>query len=56
MSPEDMNELDQFVKDNTLERFGPVRMVRPALVFELSLKRSLNQPGIKAVLWPWHQR
>ena len=28
--------LDKFVRDNTVERFGPVRAVRPALVLEVA--------------------
>lgn len=29
----EMNEVDKYVKQNTLERFGPVRTVKPGLVF-----------------------
>ena len=31
-------ELEQFVRKNTLERFGPVRTVQPELVFELAFE------------------
>jgi DNA ligase-1 len=31
-------EVDKFVKSNTLERFGPVRRVKEALVFELAFE------------------
>ena len=34
----EMKEVDTFVKRNTLERFGPVRMVRPQLVFEIAFE------------------
>lgn len=34
----EMKEVDTFVKRNTLERFGPVRTVRPELVFELAFE------------------
>lgn len=32
----EINEIDDFIKQNTLERFGPVRTVKPALVFEIA--------------------
>lgn len=31
-------EVDQFVKKNTLEKFGPVRTVKPELVFEIGFE------------------
>lgn len=34
----EIKKVDQFVKQNTLERFGPVRQVKPALVFEISFE------------------
>ncbi len=34
----EIKQLDQFVKQNTLERFGPVRQVKPALVFEIAFE------------------
>ncbi len=34
----EIKEVDTFVKRNTLERFGPVRTVRPELVFELAFE------------------
>lgn len=33
---EELRELDKFVRNNTLERFGPVRSVNPKLVFEVA--------------------
>ena len=33
---EEMLKLDRFVRNNTVEKFGPVRAVRPALVFEVA--------------------
>jgi DNA ligase-1 len=33
-----MKEVDSFVKKNTVERFGPVRQVRPELVFEIAFE------------------
>lgn len=38
LSDKEMQEVDQYVKKNTLERFGPVRTVRPALVFEIAFE------------------
>lgn len=35
LTDEEIREVDNFVRGNTLERFGPVRVVRPELVFEL---------------------
>jgi len=38
LTNEEIREVDRFVKANTLERFGPVRTVKPELVFEIALK------------------
>jgi len=35
LTDEEFKAVDRFVKQNTLERFGPVRTVKPQLVFEL---------------------
>lgn len=35
LSDEEIREVDRFVRQHTVERFGPVRAVRPELVFEL---------------------
>lgn len=35
LSDEEIREVDRFVRQHTLERFGPVRVVEPKLVFEL---------------------
>lgn len=32
----ELSRLDKFVRDNTVERYGPVRAVRPDLVFEVA--------------------
>jgi DNA ligase-1 len=34
----EFQEVTRFVKDNTLERFGPVRAIRPSLVFEIAFE------------------
>ena len=31
-------KVDQFVKQNTTDRFGPVRQVKPELVFEIAFE------------------
>jgi DNA ligase-1 len=45
----EINEVNRFVKANTLDRFGPVRSVKPALVFELAFeginKSTRNKSG-----------
>lgn len=38
LTDQEMLEVDSFVKRNTVERFGPVRSVKPELVFELSFE------------------
>lgn len=35
LTDEEMRKVDQFIRRNTLEKFGPVRTVKPELVFEL---------------------
>ncbi len=36
LGEEEMREVDRFVRGNTVERFGPVRSVRPELVFAIA--------------------
>jgi ATP-dependent DNA ligase len=38
LSDEEIREVDAFVRRNTTERFGPVRTVKPELVFELAFE------------------
>lgn len=38
LTDEEFREVDAFVKRNTIERFGPVRSVKPELVFELAFE------------------
>ena len=33
---QELKKLDQFIRENTIERFGPVRAVKPGLVFEVA--------------------
>ncbi|MCP4379326.1 MAG: ATP-dependent DNA ligase, partial [bacterium] len=51
LSEEEQEEIARFVKENTLERFGPVRSVKAELVFELSFdairKSARHKAGLK---------
>ncbi len=38
LSDAEFRQVDQFIKKNTLERFGPVRSVKPELVFEIAFE------------------
>lgn len=38
LTDEEIHEVDRFVRRSTVERFGPVRSVRPELVFELAFE------------------
>jgi len=38
LSLEEIREVSEFVKNNTLEKFGPVRTVKPELVFEITFE------------------
>ncbi|MEM9051914.1 MAG: ATP-dependent DNA ligase, partial [Bacteroidota bacterium] len=38
LTDKEMQAVDRFVKKNTLERFGPVRSVKPELVFEIGFE------------------
>ena len=47
--------MDAFVRRNTVERFGPVRVVKPELVFELAfegIQRSNRHKSGIAVRFP----
>jgi DNA ligase-1 len=47
--------VDRFVRDNTLQTFGPVRMVKPELVFEIgfeAIQRSSRHKSGVAVRFP----
>jgi DNA ligase-1 len=55
LTDEEMKKVDQFIRRNTLEKFGPVRTVKPELVFELHFEgiqaSSRHKSGI-AVRFP----
>ena len=38
MTDKEFQEVDSFVKRNSLEKFGPVRTVKPELVFEIAFE------------------
>jgi len=38
LTDEEIREVDRWVKQNTIERFGPVRSVKPELVFEIAFE------------------
>ncbi|WP_297336096.1 ATP-dependent DNA ligase [Algoriphagus sp.] len=44
----EMREVDQFVKKNTRERFGPVRTVKAELVFEIAFEGIQESPRHKS--------
>ena len=55
LSDEEIRQVDRFIQRNTLERFGPVRSVRPELVFELafdSIQTSTRHKSGVAVRFP----
>jgi DNA ligase-1 len=55
LSDEEIRAVDRFIQRNTVERFGPVRSVRPELVFEIAFegiqKSTRHKSGI-AVRFP----
>lgn len=38
LTKKELAEVDRFIKANTIEKFGPVRSVKPALVFEIAFE------------------
>jgi DNA ligase-1 len=55
LTDEEILRVDAFVRRNTLEKFGPVRTVRPELVFELAfegIQRSTRHKSGIAVRFP----
>ncbi len=55
LSDEEIRQVDAFIRKNTIEKFGPVRSVKPELVFELAFESiqlsSRHKSGI-AVRFP----
>jgi DNA ligase-1 len=55
LTDEEIHQVDAFVRRNTLEKFGPVRTVKPELVFELAfegIQRSTRHKSGIAVRFP----
>ncbi len=55
LTDEEIRRVDAFVRRNTLEKFGPVRTVKPDLVFELAfegIRRSTRHKSGIAVRFP----
>jgi DNA ligase-1 len=55
LTDEEIREVDAFIRANTLERFGPVRTVKPERVFELGfegIQRSARHKSGIAVRFP----
>jgi ATP-dependent DNA ligase len=55
LTDEEIRQVDAFVRHNTVERFGPVRVVKPELVFELAfegIQRSGRHKSGIAVRFP----
>jgi DNA ligase-1 len=38
LTDEEIREVDRWIRQNTIEKFGPVRSVRPELVFEIAFE------------------
>ena len=55
LTDQEIQEVDRFVRKNTLDRFGPVRVVEPNQVFEIAFenvqKSSRHKSGL-AVRFP----
>ena len=55
LTDEEIRQVDAFVRGHTVEKFGPVRTVRPELVFELAfegIQRSARHKSGVAVRFP----
>jgi DNA ligase-1 len=48
LTDEEIREVDGFIRRNTVERFGPVRTVKPELVFELGFEGIQRSPRHKS--------
>jgi ATP-dependent DNA ligase len=44
LTDDEIRQVDAFVRNNTLEKFGPVRRVKPELVFELAFEAIQKSP------------
>ena len=48
LTDKEINQVDAFVKKNTVDRFGPVRSVTPELVFEIAFEGIAKSPRHKS--------
>ena len=48
LTDSEIREVDRFIRANTLEKFGPVRTVKPELVFELAFEGIQRSPRHKS--------
>jgi DNA ligase-1 len=48
LTDKEINQVDAFVKKNTVDRFGPVRSVKPELVFEIAFEGIARSPRHKS--------
>ena len=48
LSDAEIREVDKYVKQNTLEKFGPVRTVKPGMVFEIAFEGIQESPRHKS--------
>ena len=48
LTDEEIRQVDAFVRRNTIEKFGPVRAVKPELVFELAFEGMSRSPRHKS--------
>jgi DNA ligase 1 len=48
LTDEEIQKIDAFVRENTVEKFGPVRTVKPELVFELAFEGIQRSPRHKS--------
>lgn len=48
LTDEEIRQVDHFVKQNTIEKFGPVRSVKPQLVFEIGFEGINASPRHKS--------
>ena len=55
LTDQEINKVDYFIKRNTVEKFGPVRTVKPELVFEIGfegINKSTRQKSGVALRFP----
>lgn len=55
LTDQEIKEVDKFIRNNTMEKFGPVRTVKPELVFEIgfeAIARSSRHKSGVAVRFP----